>query len=137
MSWDLFVHGMAPSAHGAGDDPSGFEPRPLGLRADIIRRIQQVVPAADFSDPSWGTFEAPDFSVEFNMGDDGPIDCFALHVRGGDMAAGFVADPLARCGWRALDPASDSGMFDPATALASLRRWRAYRDHVIPGDTAG
>lgn len=137
MSWDLFVLDLPPSADGNRDIPADFKPVALGLRAEIIRRIQEVVPTADFSDPSWGTFDAPDFSVEFNMGDADVVDCFALHVRGGDAAAGFVADLLVRCGWRACDPASESGFFDPATAVASLQRWRAYRDHVIRSDTSG
>ena len=137
MSWDLFVQDIPSSAHGVGDIPEDCKPRALGVRAEIIRRILEVVPTADFSDPSWGTFEAPDFSVEFNMGGEDTIDCFALHIRGGDTAAGFVADLLVRCGWRAFDPASESGIFDPATAIASLQRWRAYRDHVIRPDDGG
>lgn len=137
MSWDIFVQDIPPTAQCVDDIPGDFKPRPLGLRPDILRRIQEVVPNVDFSDPAWGTFDAPDFSVEFNMGPDGEIDGFAMHIRGGDRAAGFVADVLGRCGWRAFDPASESGLFDPDTAIASLRRWREYRDHVLRGDNTG
>ena len=137
MSWDLFVQDIPSTAQHVDDIPRDFRPRALGLRSDILRRIQEVVPDADFSDPAWGTFEGPDFSVEFNMGGDGSVDGFAMHVRGGDAAAGFVADVLARCGWRAFDPGAESGIFDPATAAASLQRWRNYRDHVLRRDSAG
>lgn len=137
MSWDIFVQDIPPTAQRVDGIPSDFDPQPLGQRRAILRRIQEVVPAADFSDPSWGTFDGPDFSVEFNMGDDGNVDGFAMHVRGGDLAAGFVADLLGRCGWRAFDPASASGIFDPAASIESLQRWRRYRDHVLRTDNAG
>jgi hypothetical protein len=136
MSWDIFVQDIPPTAQNIDDIPQNFAPQPLGLRADILRRIQAVVPEADFSDPSWGTYEGPDFSVEFNIGDDSTVDGLALHVRGGDAAAGFVADLLLQCGWRAFDPSSQSGIFDPAAALHSLQRWRKYRDHVLRSDKA-
>jgi len=137
MSWDIFVQDIPPAARSVDEIPADFAPEPLGLRREILRRIQEVVPTADFSDPSWGTFDGPDFSVEFNIGDDGNVDGFAMHIRGGDSAAGFVADLLSRCGWRAFDPASASGIFDPVAATESLKRWRAYRDHVLRTDNAG
>jgi hypothetical protein len=134
MSWDIFVQDIPDGARVVDDIPDNFNPRPLGSRAEVLRRIQEAVPTADFSDPSWGTFEGPDFSVEFNMGSADVVESFALHVRGGDAAAGFVADLLSRCGWRAFDTASASGIFDPANAVASLERWRRYRDSVINND---
>jgi len=137
MSWDIFVRDIPPTAQSVDDIPDDFVPRPLGSRAEIIHLIGEVVPGVDFSDPSWGTFEGPDFSVEFNIGAAGVVDCLALHVRGGDAAAGLVADLLLRCGWRAFDPSSESGIFDPGTAVQSLQRWRAYRDHVVRSDNAG
>jgi hypothetical protein len=131
MSWDIFIQDIPKTAQSARDIPDDFRPRALGARTDVLRRIQEVVPTVDFSDPSCGTFNGQGFSVEFNVGDADEIECVALHVRGGEMAAGLVADLLARCGWRAFDTAAESGFFDPATAVESLRRWRAYRDQVL------
>jgi hypothetical protein len=42
----------------------------------------------------------------------------------------MVADIIGRLGLRALD-ASAGDFFDPATAVESLRRWRAYRDRDV------
>lgn len=42
----------------------------------------------------------------------------------------MVADIFGRLGLRALD-AGTGDFFDPAMAVDSLRRWRAYRDRVI------
>lgn len=130
MSWDIFVQDIPSAARRIDDIPSDFQPQPLASRSEILRRLKEIVPDADFSDPAWVTFDGPDFSVEFNIGDDGDVDGFAMHIRGGDAAAGFVADVLTRGGWRAFDPASESGIFDPATAAEGLRRWRKFRDHA-------
>jgi hypothetical protein len=73
----------------------------------------------------------PDFSVEFGIGNDVPLTTFACHVQGGDGAIGFIADLLDRLKLRAFDPDSDAGIFDPATAVDSLTRWRQYRDQVV------
>jgi hypothetical protein len=133
MSWDIFVQDIPVGALSAGDIPEDFEPRPLGPREEVVRRILEVVPDADFSDPSWGTVETPEYSIEFNIGDEDEVMAFALHVRGGDASAGLVADLLARCGWRAFDTAAESGIFDPASARDSLERWRAHRDQAVGG----
>jgi hypothetical protein len=137
MSWDIFVQHIPPTVQNIDDIPQDFAPQPLGLRADILRRIQAVVPDADFSKPSGGTFEGPDFSVEFNIGNDSTVDGLTLHIRGCDAAAGFVADFLLQCGWRAFDPSSESGIFDPAAAVRSLQQWREYRDNALRSDNAG
>jgi len=50
------------------DIPHDFRPNPLGSRAEVITRIREIFPQADFSDPSWGLFDVAGFSIEFNMG---------------------------------------------------------------------
>ena len=131
MSWDIFVQDLPANARTLSDIPEDFRPTPLGKRADLIRRIKEIAPAADFTDPAWGRFDTPTFSVEFNLGHDEVVGSFALHLRGDDAAAAFVSDLLSRLGFRALDPQSESGLFEPGrVAEASLRRWRQYRDEV-------
>lgn len=137
MSWDIFVQDLPEAAQSVDDIPDDFKPRPLGSRSEVVRRIQSVVPTADFSDPSWGTFEGPGFSVEFNIGGADEVESFAMHVRGSDAAVGFVTDLLLRCGWRAFDSGSATGIFDPASARESLQKWRAYRDRIVKFHDAG
>ena len=133
MSWDIFVQDIPPNIRTVADIPDTFQPHPLCERAELIRRIKEFAPAVDFADPSWGALEAPTFSVEFNLGDQEVVQSFALHVRGADAAAGFVAELLTHLGFRAFDPQSESGLFEAGkVAEASLRRWREYRNRVIP-----
>jgi hypothetical protein len=137
MSWDIFVQDIPKNARAVSDIPDDFEPRPLGPRSEVIRRILEVVPNADASDPSWVTIEGPDYSIECNIGDDEEVTSFVLHVRGGDVAAGLVSDLLSRSSWRAFDSASESGLFDPASAVDSFGKWRAYRDRILGSNEAG
>jgi hypothetical protein len=92
VSWDVFVQDLPPGVRHTSEIPDDFHPKPLGPRGDIIARIQEIFPTADFSDPSWGTCETGDWSIEFNMGDREVCKGFALHVRGG----GDVAVAIAR-----------------------------------------
>jgi hypothetical protein len=131
MSWDIYVQDIPPSVKSVSEMPDDFEPRALGRRADIIARIREIVPSADFTSPSCGQIDGPDFSIEVSIGNLEQVESFAFHVRGGDLAAIVVADILRHLGLRALDPSSPSGIFeldgDPA---AGLRRWRDYRDSI-------
>jgi len=131
MSWDIFVQDLPAAARTVTDLPDGFEPAPLGPRTQLIERIRSFAPGTRFVDKSWASFEGPSFSVEFNLGESDPVESFALHVRGDDAAA-FVADLLEYLGYRALDPQSPSGFFEPgAVAAGSLKRWREYRDRLV------
>ena len=130
MSWDIFVQDFPPDAHTVDDIPDDFEPAPLGPRAEIIEKIREVMPFADFSDPTWGLIDGDGFSIEVNLGADESVDGFALHVRGGDLAAACVVAIIEHLGVRAID-SSTGDFFKPADAVASLQKWRAYRDHVV------
>ena len=53
MSWDVFVQDF-PDVGTLEEMPDDFEPKTIGKRQDVINKIKEVVPFADFSDPSWG-----------------------------------------------------------------------------------
>lgn len=130
VSWDISIMDLPSDAVTVEDIPQGFKPGPLGLRADLIARITEVAPMADFSDPSWGQIETPEFVVDVNIGREEVVDSIMLHVRGGGAAPGFVADLVNHLGRRALD--SQTGeFFAPDSAHESFAAWRAFRDRVV------
>jgi len=131
MSWDIFVQDLPRDAATFADIPPDFKPSSLGKRSDVIAKITEIVPSADFSDPSWGMIEGEDWSIEVNIGKSETCGGFALHVRGGDGAVAVVAAILNHLDLRALD--SQTGEFFVAgpEAVESFRRWRAFRDRVI------
>lgn len=121
-------------ARSVEDIPNDYHPGPLMPRQALIDGILAVVPHADFANPSWGHIVTPDCVIEVNIGDADSVKSFAFHVRGGDLAAGIVADILDHFQLRAND-GSDS--FDREGSLASLQQWRAYRDRVVGDAQSG
>jgi hypothetical protein len=131
MSWDIFVQDFPTGATSVEEIPKEFRPAAIGRRSEIIETIRKVIPVADFSDPAWGVINGPDWSIEVNIGAEEICNGFALHVRGGDAAAGVVAAILEALNLRAVD--SQTGEFFVAgeEGIASFRRWKAYRDEVL------
>lgn len=130
MSWDICVLDLPADATTIDDIPGDFVPRPLGPREAIIAAILRVAPDADFTDPTWGCIETPEFVIEVNLGKDELVDSFALHVRGGEAAVECVASILDALGLRAYDT-QIGDFFDHEVALESFRAWRTYRDRVV------
>jgi hypothetical protein len=132
MSWDIFVQDIPQEARSTSDIPDDFVPAVIGTRTEIIESLSRVVPGADFSDPAWGRIDGHGYSIEVNLGADGPCRGFALHVRGGDSAVFVVHEILDDLGLRAFDPSSDTGIFSLAEgSLDGLAEWREYRDRVL------
>jgi len=94
-------------------------------------KIKELIPDADFADPSWGRIEADDWSIEVNIGVDEECKSFALHVRGGDEAVGVVAAILDHLNLRALDSQTGEFFIAGLEAPDSFQKWRAYRDQVV------
>jgi hypothetical protein len=130
MSWDIFAQDLPTDAHHVSEIPDDFEPRAIGNRSTIAARIREILPTIQFRDSSWGTVDEPGCSMEIDLGSSEIATSVAFHVYGGDLAPGIVADLLAQFGWRALDPASKTGIFDPSDASSSYERWRQYRDNL-------
>ena len=131
MSWDIFGQDLPRGARTLEEIPNDFKPAPLGERTVIIKKIEEVVPYADFSNPSWGVIERDEWSIEVNLGKEENCNGFAFHVRGGDAAVGVVAAILEHLNLRAVD--SQTGDFFEAgpEAIESFRKWRAYRDQIV------
>jgi hypothetical protein len=136
MSWDIFVQDFPQEAKTVTDIPMDFRPRSLGKRSAIIERIRAVVPAADFSDPSWGVIDGDGWSIEVSMGDEQECRSFVFHVRGGDGSVGAVEAILRDLGLRAMNSETGDFFVSGSAALDSFRKWRAYRDQVAGENSA-
>lgn len=127
MSWDISIQDLPRDVQSIADVPDDYRPRLLGPRATVIARICEVLPDVDFSDPTWGMFERPDFSIEFNMGAEEICDGFMLHVRGGGSAMETVARLLEGLQLRGFD-CQTGEFFSIEAARGSFGQWQAYRD---------
>ncbi len=102
MSWDLFVQDWG-NVDSLSEIPGDFEPQSIGSRTEIIARIIEVEPSANFLDPAWGTLENDQFSIEFNMGETEEMTGFAMHVRGSNQAISCIKNILKHLGLRVAD----------------------------------
>ena len=137
MSWDIFAMDMPLGVRSVSEIPRDFRPGSLGSRSAVIAKIMQIVPTADFSDPSWGRIEGDGWSIGVNIGKDEDCDSIALHVRGGEAAVGAVAGILDGLGIRAIDAQTGEFFVSGPAAIESFRKWRAYRDQVVGRAGAG
>lgn len=130
MSWDIFVQDFPTDVRSISEIPASFSPKALGPRADIIARIVRVLPMADFGDQAWGVIRGDTWSIEVNLGKGDVCRHFALHVRGGDAAAGAVGAILAALQVRGVDSGTGDFFTVGREALDSFAAWRDFRSRV-------
>ena len=135
MSWDIIAQDVPKDAATVQEIPDDFQPQPIGNRAHLIARIQQVVPQVDFTDPSWGIIEGDDWSIEVSTGDTEICKSIAFHVRGGDGAIGVVASILDALKLRAIDCQSSEFFTTGPETLERFHAWRRYRNRAVDGNS--
>lgn len=109
MSWDVFVQNAPREAKTVADIPADFRPTSIGKREEIVARIKEVFPTANFLDSSWGTIQGQGWSIELNMGSSEDCKGFAFHIRGRREAAEVVGAILDYLDLRAVD--TETGEF--------------------------
>lgn len=112
------------------DFPEDFSSE-LGPRSEVLSTLIAILPGLDLTDPTWGILEENDFSIEFNIGDDDPLDTLMLHVRGGDSAIHAIHHICEHTGWRAFDTTTGDFIDFAEDPAKGLRQWRASRNQVV------
>lgn len=128
MSWDVMVFNYGGKPPADGDAPPAG---PLGPASKVRDGIAAHLPGVDWSDPSWGIFEADEFSIEFNMGDEDPIDSIMLHVRGGGEVLGAIMAFANPNGWSLLDCSTGDFLDPEKPSSAGWEGFQDFRDKVI------
>jgi hypothetical protein len=113
------------------DIPRGFIPPPVGKRAEIIGKIEAIVPGAKFPDPSWGLISGEGWSIEVRLGDAEECGSFSLYLRGGDGAFGALVAILQGLNVRAIDCQTTEFFVADKDGEESFERWKKYRDRVV------
>jgi hypothetical protein len=130
MSWDVMIFHLRDRPQSL-DDMRKETILPLGPAAQVREAISAALHGVDWTDPTWGTYSGNGFSIEFNVGDDDPIENMMLHVRGGGDAIADIMKLVVAKGWVALD-CSTSEFLDPAAP--SNEGWvgfQKYRDQIF------
>ncbi|MFC4304703.1 hypothetical protein [Cohnella boryungensis] len=128
MSWDVVLMNI-PTEINEIKDITEDNMGSLGSNDEVVSILQGLFPDADFSDPSWGTLERSDYSIEFNISLK-DINCILLHIRGNDDAIEALRLIYKETGWKALDGGTGIIDFDNEPERG-LHEWQQYRDHVL------
>jgi len=91
MSWDLMIFNTQGKKPPPIEDFEETDFEPLGPAAVVRQKLSELLPGIDWSDPTWGIYRGDGFSIEFNVGEDDPIENIGLHVRGGSRLASCFA----------------------------------------------
>lgn len=126
MSWDIFISKTPVNQL----EEANFES--LGATTEVIKTLKEILPSANFDDPTWGNYRDDQCSIEFNLNDGDTLDHLVLHVRGGgDRPIVIIREICEAFHCYAMDGSSGEQMnFDEAD-LKSFREWQDYRNHVL------
>jgi len=127
MSWDVVLVN-APQGLTVQEIPRDFVPPPLGPATELLDRLRAALPDLNLSDPTWGNLDSPDWSIEFNIGREDPVESIMLHVRGGGDVVEVIQRAARALGCRALD--GSSGEFIEDGGADGWADFQAYRDSL-------
>lgn len=131
MGWDVVAMDLPKNWNRIDELPEGFVIGSLGKRSDLIRKVEEVVPDADFHDPSWGQIVTPEFVIEVSMGQEDTVNSIGFHVHGdGAMAVTTIGDILDHLDLRAI-VLSTREYFSRESALESFEEWRDWKNEVL------
>ena len=131
MGWDVLIlnaDGVPKSLSGL---PKDWAPKSMGDAAEVRAAIATSAPDVDWTDPAWGVFAGDEFSVEFNLAATGPVDSFALHIRGGGDPLRLIADLCRPNGWAAVDFSTGDLIDLTNPSPESWLAWQQYRDRIL------
>lgn len=132
MSWDVSVVRFSKPHVSVSEIPDEEKPLPLGALSSVHAAVADVFPGVDFSDPTWGTWDCDAGSIEFNTGEDDPVEDMMLHVRASEDVIAGIVELCRRNDWRAID-CTDGEFLDDTDPAKGLTAWRAFRDRVLTG----
>jgi hypothetical protein len=128
MSWDVVVQNF--EGHPPPEDEM-VEGLPLGTAASIRKKIDKYLPGVNWSDPLTGFYEEEAFSIEFQLGEEQPITCMVLAVRGGGEAFAALKSFARPHKWSLFD-CTESAFLDLDSPTASgFEAFQNYRDRAI------
>lgn len=131
MSWDISIQRFSRPYSSVEEIPGDETCLPLGTRAEVQSAISSAFPGTDWADPSWGIYDSPAGSIEFNMRNDDPSTGFMLHVRASATVVPIIVNLCIRHHWQALDYSSGTFLEQSPDSASGLDAWAEYRDQII------
>ncbi|MDR0525812.1 MAG: hypothetical protein LBG90_08090 [Spirochaetaceae bacterium] len=97
----------------------------------FINEIKKIFPYINSNDENWLILDEETFSIEFNVGEDDPINNIMLHVRGEDEALKAIGLVCKKINLQAFDTTESKIIdFDKETN-EGFTQWREYKNNVL------
>ncbi len=130
MSWDVSIIKFSKSFESVADIPGSERPLSLGSRNSVHAAVSRVFAGIDWTDPTWGTWDGPHGSIEFNLGTADDVDGFMLHVRAGQEVVPMIVALCVSNDWQGLDCSTGRFVEKSVDPASGLRGWRDYIDQI-------
>ena len=131
MSWDVVIMRFPEGFSGDFEEMSdNWEPENMFTQDYFEVEIKKLFP--DISgDKTWMTLNAKKYSIEFNIGDNDPINNIMLHVRGGNEALQAIEMVCKKFNCKALDTTESKLIDFSEEKNKGFESWRNYKDNVL------
>lgn len=130
MSWDVMIFHLRVKPKSQKDLRKDTI-LPLGPAAEVRAAISAVLAGVNWSRPSWGQYNTDDFSIEFNVGKEDPIQAMMLHVHGGGEVIADIMRLVVANDWVALDCSTGEFLDPTAPSDEGWVGFQQFRDSVI------
>ena len=109
MSWSIVLLKVSNEVKSLSDLPKDYNPSPLGTLNDILGMLKKLLPDIDFSDPYWGMLGLEKGSIEFSIGDEDPVECIMLYIRG--EVFDIIEEICQKASWQAFNTLTGDRMY--------------------------
>lgn len=131
MSWEVMIFNFGGASPPPLEQIQDGDLKPLGAAKDVRRRISELLPSVDWTDPTWGIYGGDGFSIEFNVGKEDPITNMMLHVRGSGDAISTIMGFICLLGWWAFDCTTSEYLNPQNPSQAGWEGFQRYRDKIL------
>lgn len=131
MSWDIWFVAAKTPPPPVKEMPDDWQGTPFGDLNKVRQIITQHLPETDWSDPAWGTYDGPGYSLEFNIGNEDPCISFMIHVRGRGDVASIIEKLVNTPDWYALDSSQGEWWHYIENNKKGWKSFQEYRDSLF------
>jgi hypothetical protein len=133
VSWGLFVfdteEALSDPETGRAVFPDDWQPPTIGDAKTVRAKISDAFSQVNWTDPTWGSVEGTDFSLEFNLGREDAISSFVIHARGQATPAILVL--MSKTGWKILDTSTGKWLHEAANPDEGREAFQGYLNTVL------
>jgi len=133
MSWDISIMKFSRRYQSSDEIPKDEKPLVLGSLEHVHECVLAEFPGTDWSDPTWGVWDASVGSIEFNLGKNDPAESMMLHVRAGSEVVPAIVHLCLVNGWQGIDCGTGDFIEQSQDPVGGLEAWASFRDQLIRG----